>query len=252
MLRKAAPLFVNPPFVASSSGGQYNNAVAPDQITNQFKLQFSSPAIGAGIDPTTIPNVPSDILTGLRAYIYKDINGNARGQGSGFDLGAYQSSSSSGATQPTTLNPVADTYVDSSYPATNYGRTSPLKVALAPSSRISYFRFDLLALTGKTVSSATLRVYVYNGATGAVNVKSVSDTSWTEDGVTYGNKPSLGSVIGGVSNPVGGSWITVDVTAQVKAKLGQLISFAIDTSNVQGLLLDSREVGYNKPQLEIK
>jgi hypothetical protein len=252
MLKKGNSQFVNPPYVAPGTDGQYNNAVPPDQITNQFQLLSGSPAIGSGIDPTTIPNVSSAILTGLRTYIYKDINGNARGQGSGFDLGAYQSSSSSGGTQSTTLNAVADAYVDSGYPGTNYGGTSPLKVASTPSTRISYFRFDLLSLAGTSVSSATLRVYVYNGATGTANLKSVSDTSWTENGITYSNRPGLGSVIGSASNPAGGSWISIDVTSQVKARLGQLISFGIDMSNAKGLMLDSREVAHNKPQLVIQ
>ena len=50
----------------------------------------TSPAIGAGIDPTTLPNLPAEIVNDLRTYVYTDINGKARPQGGSFDLGAYQ------------------------------------------------------------------------------------------------------------------------------------------------------------------
>jgi hypothetical protein len=42
-----------------------------------------------GVDPTTLPNVPTAIINDLKKYIYKDIRGNSRAPGSSFDLGAY-------------------------------------------------------------------------------------------------------------------------------------------------------------------
>jgi hypothetical protein len=48
-----------------------------------------SPARGKGIDPTTLPNLSAAIAADLKKYVYTDINGKPRPQGS-FDLGAYQ------------------------------------------------------------------------------------------------------------------------------------------------------------------
>jgi hypothetical protein len=88
-LSKADPRFVAPPYVNATSDGQYNTAVSPAQLTTQLQLQSGSPAIGAGIDPTTLPNVPSDILSGLRQHIYTGITGIKRPTGGSFTLGAY-------------------------------------------------------------------------------------------------------------------------------------------------------------------
>src|SRR3984893_971274 len=83
---QADPLFVNPP---SLSGGQYATALVPSLLGNGLALLPLSPAKGKGIDPSTLPNMPPAIVTDLRKYIYSDINGKPRPQGS-FDLGAYQ------------------------------------------------------------------------------------------------------------------------------------------------------------------
>jgi len=82
---------------------QYNNAVPPDQITDQFHLRAGSTAIEAGIDPTTIPGIASQILSGLRQYVYTDIEGHPRTPGSAFDLGAYVYSGNNAPNSPTGL-----------------------------------------------------------------------------------------------------------------------------------------------------
>jgi serralysin len=81
------PLFMNPP---SLTGGQYATALAPSLLGSGLMLLPASPAIGKGIDPTTLPNLPTEIVNDLKAYAYTDINGKARPQGGGVDLGAYQ------------------------------------------------------------------------------------------------------------------------------------------------------------------
>ena len=102
-LKHADPLFVNPPSVSTTGSGQYNNAVPPAQITNQFHLQSGSPAIGAGIDPTTLPGISSEIVSGLKQYVYTDIEGHPRTPDSSFDLGAYVYSGNNAPNSPTGL-----------------------------------------------------------------------------------------------------------------------------------------------------
>jgi Bacterial Ig domain len=83
---QADPLFVNPP---SLSGGQYGTALAPALLGNGLTLVPLSPARGKGVDASTLPTLPAAIVSDLQKYIYTDINGKPRPQGS-FDLGAYQ------------------------------------------------------------------------------------------------------------------------------------------------------------------
>jgi hypothetical protein len=83
----ANPLFVNP---LTISAGQYGSALAPANLGNALMLQAGSPAIDQGIDPTTLPGLNANILAGLRQYLLRDINGISRPQGKGFDIGAYE------------------------------------------------------------------------------------------------------------------------------------------------------------------
>jgi hypothetical protein len=83
---QADPLFVNPP---SLSGGQYSTALAPSLLGDGLKLLAASSARGRGMDPSVIPNLPAALVVDLKKYVYTDIDGKPRAQGS-FDLGAYQ------------------------------------------------------------------------------------------------------------------------------------------------------------------
>jgi hypothetical protein len=80
------PFFINPP---SLSGGQYATALAPSLLRDGLTLLAWSPARNKGIDPSTLPNLPAALVVDLKKYVYTDIHGKPRTQGS-FDLGAYQ------------------------------------------------------------------------------------------------------------------------------------------------------------------
>ena len=84
------PQFISPPSTNPNLGHQYASATDPALIGTALTLQGSSPAINAGIDPSTISGLPAQIITDLRLYIYSDINGIARTAGN-WNLGAYQS-----------------------------------------------------------------------------------------------------------------------------------------------------------------
>jgi hypothetical protein len=81
------PLFVNAP---SLTQGAYSSALPPLQLGNGLTLLPNSPAYNRGIDPSTLSGIPSAIVSDLKQWIYTDINGKARPQGGGCDLGAYQ------------------------------------------------------------------------------------------------------------------------------------------------------------------
>jgi len=84
---QANPLFLNPP---SLGAGGYSSALAPALLSNALTMLPLSPAYGRGIDPSTLSGLPAAIVSDLKAHIYTDINGKARPQGGGVDLGAYQ------------------------------------------------------------------------------------------------------------------------------------------------------------------
>ena len=87
-LINADPLFINAP---SLGIGAYSTSLLPSLLGTGLTLTpLLSPALGKGIDPSTLPGLPSAIVTDLKQYIYTDINGNPRPQGPGSDLGAYQ------------------------------------------------------------------------------------------------------------------------------------------------------------------
>jgi len=86
-LINANPLFLSPP---SLSVGGYITSLVPSLLGTALTLQSNSPAYSKGIDSSAVSGLPAAIVTDLEKYVYTDINGNPRPQGSGSDLGAYQ------------------------------------------------------------------------------------------------------------------------------------------------------------------
>lgn len=93
---QADPLFVSPPQFDPASDGQYATAPAPWQVGDGLSLLPTSPALRAGIDPSTLPGLPPAIVSDLKKHIYSDINGNPRERDKAFDLGAYHVTPSPG------------------------------------------------------------------------------------------------------------------------------------------------------------
>lgn len=149
------------------------------------------------------------------------------------------------------LNPVADSYVRSDKPAGNYGTKTTAVVDGSP-VMIVYMKFDLSPLAGSNISRAVLRLKVANDASNSTqNIKSVAATAWTESGLTYNNRPSTGSMIGSFTSPAMNTWIEIDLTSQVTAAQGQLMSIAIDEISSNSMNLYTRESASNRPALVI-
>ena len=99
-----------------------------------------------------------------------------------------------------TFNPIADTYVDSSDPESNYGNDYFINIDFFNRSdsedimRNTYLLFDLTTLDPElfAIESATLELYSgFNPSIAAVGVYSCSDTQWSELEITWSNAPAF-------------------------------------------------------------
>ena len=152
----------------------------------------------------------------------------------------------------TTLNPIDDAYVAGELPDDNFGSDPSLVVDASP-VRESYLKFDLRPLGGLSVSRATLRMFVTNGSGGAVNLKAVSDNSWTEGSLSFDNRPAKGAVLKTFTpGTTIGVWLQVDLTSAVAGKAGSLMSGVLDTASSDGFAFNSSEAGTNRVELVVQ
>ncbi|WP_419805409.1 DNRLRE domain-containing protein [Terriglobus sp.] len=139
---------------------------------------------------------------------------------------------------------LADSYVTSQRPSTNYGSLTNLYVN---GNSTALLRFDLAALppdaTAATIGRAVLRVYVNRvNAPGTLAVAAVR-SDWRESAVTFQTLPQAGSAIDSESANAEGQFVAFDVTALVKqwaATPGANFGFALTTTDAD-LVLDSKE-----------
>src|SRR5207247_1858374 len=143
-------------------------------------------------------------LTAGTTYTYRVRAFNAAGY-STYSNEASVTTAQAGPTR--TFTPIGDTYVDSSVPSSNYGTKTNLSVDSSPVQE-SYLKFQLTGLTGNTITSAKLRLYVSdNGSVKGGSVAKMSNTSWTETGVNYNNRPTIdGATLATLGAVNIGSW----------------------------------------------
>jgi hypothetical protein len=94
-----------------------------------------------------------------------------------------------------TIDVAHDAHVRSGSAGTNYGSaTSLLADGNDGGSELqTYLKFTMPAVSG--ITNVKLRLRCINSTAGSYSVRSVSNTSWTESGITWSNKPALGSTI---------------------------------------------------------
>ena len=166
-----------------------------------------------------------------------------------FVEGADQASS---VVVTTTLAPVADSYVESTTPATNYGTNTRLIVDASPAREI-FLRFDLSSLTGP-VQDARLRVHVADvtdaQSPSGGTVALVNNNTWTETGITYNNRPtSWGNTVATVGAVARNTWVEIPVTSAVTT--GGTLTLGFRSTNDDGASFDSRQTTATAPQLTV-
>ncbi len=142
---------------------------------------------------------------------------------------------------------VADAHVNSALPSVNSGAISNLNVGAGYTSLL---QFDLgvlpVATTSAQVSRAVLRLYCNRvDAAGQVSVQPV-DGAWGEYSVTYATLPSMGSAVQAISVSQAGSYVTVDVTAQVQGWIA-----APATNNGLALTADTAAVQFDSKENDL-
>ena len=126
------------------------------------------------------------------------------------------------------LPPVADTWVDSSVPAANYGTDTTVKFGRLYDSTgpnplyRTYLLFNLAPFAGRRVAKAELGIYQWGGHAAGTLDKHLCPVSvaWNELSMTWNNKAAHGPFLHNFR--AGGSskmWIVLDVTSQVQAWL---------------------------------
>jgi hypothetical protein len=157
-----------------------------------------------------------------------------------------------GTTQTVTVDALEDSYVSGGAATTDNGSATALGVDGSP-AEISYLKFDLGTLSGRTITEAKLQLQATNGSTGNQRVKLVPDDLWNENAIRFNARPlpgttPIGTLTGATS--AGTYSVTLDKNA-LQAELGQSLSLAMDSSSGDGLDFASSEAATadNRPKL---
>lgn len=146
-----------------------------------------------------------------------------------------------------TFLPLADAYVNSGSPASNYGSSTTLRADASPDIH-SYLRFSVQGLSG-AVTRATLRVYANSASSLGCTVHSVSDNTWSESTINYNNAPTAGGPLRSSGAFGAAVWIEIDLTPYITGN--GMYNLALLTSSSTAVSFASRETGANAPQLII-
>jgi hypothetical protein len=223
-------------------------ASTDDVGVTRYDVSRNGAFVGSVTPPASgSPTFTDTGLTAATTYSYVVTAFDAAGNHTASPPGSVTTQAATGG-GTTTLTAAADAKVDASTPTTNFA-TAALRVDASPDVR-SYVKFDATGLTG-TVQSATLRIWATSAQSVGFDAYGVSDSSWTEAGLTYANQPSaaIGAKLGSSGAVTAGTWKTIDVTALVTGP--GTYSVVLETTSATALALASREDAVHAPQLVV-
>jgi hypothetical protein len=143
----------------------------------------------------------------------------------------------------------ADSQVNESNPSNNYGKSTYLQIDGANDPDVeAYIRFTVTGVSG-TIQNATLRFY--DTTNGSVNGPAVygTDTSWTETGITWNNRPlRITGVLDNKGSISIGTWVEYNVTSLVTGD--GTFSFVLVADSNDAATFSSRQGG-QPPQLVV-
>jgi glucose/arabinose dehydrogenase len=147
-------------------------------------------------------------------------------------------------TSAISFQPDADAEVRANQPNKNFGATSTLSVR--SSQNRSYLKFTVSGLAGAP-SVARLRLFVSTGGTNGGSVYRLTNTSWTETGITWNNGPAIsGSALSSLGTVTGATWVEFNLGSVITGN--GTYTFAISGGNNNTVRYATRETA-NDPVL---
>lgn len=228
----ANPVFTAPPAVDPDDGGQYLLAGDPDDLTTEFHLQSSSPAVDYGVDPRTVSGQKiilvdtsevtdmTDIFAVMTEFLLLDAIGEARDSGGdNWDLGSYESEHVAGGIAALTLD-------DATLSA-----TGTIDIPLA-SGLVSYWALDEASGTRNDSHGSN---HLTDNATVAGTTGKISNAADFEAGNSeYLSLASNADVQTGDIDFTFAAWVNLESAAGLRT----ILSKFNNTSNLREYLLD--------------
>jgi hypothetical protein len=171
---------------------------------------------------------------------------NATGSSTATGTITVTSSGGGGGSGTLLFTPTADARVSSTEPARNFGKSTELRARVSSPEFFSYFTYTVTGLSGP--ATVKLRLYVTDTSPDGGSAFQVTDTSWTETGITYNNRPAL-------VGPALGSTSATPLNATVEIALGTIpgngiYSWALKSASTDTVRYASKETAH-KPQLVV-
>lgn len=147
-----------------------------------------------------------------------------------------------------TVEPEEDASVDEKKPDTNFGRRAISEVE-GNHAKQHYMKFNIGKAVGKKIVSAQLNLRVANFYRATQNVRFVDDSNWSQDTITYNNRPATGDIIGTMSSTGQfGRFISVNLDPAGISTVDKNLTLEIDTPGKWAFHLFSKE-SFFKPKL---
>ena len=156
---------------------------------------------------------------------------------------------------------VADTYVQSDLPTTNFGTKPQIfvdnGVASNPGTtgvQHTFLRVSVSGVGTRRVSSAHLKLQVANvtnsGSVTGGTIHAITNCSWDEHTMTWNTAPAIdGPVLATLGACAAGQIVDFDVTPAIPGD--GVYCFAIDTASTDSAIYNSREGSGVPPALEV-
>lgn len=152
------------------------------------------------------------------------------------------------ASNTLTFAPVADSYVNQSSPAKNFGTSKSIRVDGSPLLH-TYLKFKVTGIGANPITKVTLRIFANSASDGGYSVHRVTQNAWQEKVINFDNAPSIGGQLG-VSNKIASnSWVEIDVTPLLNGD--GTVSLALEGVDQTAINLAAREDHSHAPQLII-